>query len=154
MGTKRKPILLLALFIMLVVSLTGCETVLAILETPLFPQYYTNEQGIAFVSSPEQVFTVKISDPLILEIPITRSGYYEFINMEHPDILLYMGLYSKNIDKKDIIAENIIGDKPWIGISLSRRGRILLGRYRHLGGQPARPVWIFPTQTGLRSNEC
>lgn len=112
MGTKRKPILLLALFIMLVVSLTGCETVLAILETPLFPQYYTNEQGIAFVSSPEQVFTVKISDPLILEIPITRSGYYEFINMEHPDILLYMGLYSKNIDKKDIIAENIIGDKP------------------------------------------
>lgn len=112
MGIKRKPILLLALFIMLIVSLSGCETVLAILETPLFPQYYTNEQGIAFVSSPEQVFTVKISDPLILEIPISRSGHYEFINMEHPDILLYMGLYNKNIDKKDIIAENIIGDKP------------------------------------------
>ncbi|MGE4452906.1 MAG: right-handed parallel beta-helix repeat-containing protein [Sphaerochaeta sp.] len=112
MGTKRKSLLVIALFILLIVSLTGCETVMAILETPIFPQYYTNEQGVASITNPEQIFTVKISDPLILEIPIARSGHYEFINMEHPDILLYMGLYSKDITRKDIIAENIIGDKP------------------------------------------
>ncbi len=165
MGTNRKPILLLALFILLIISLTGCETVLAILETPLFPQYFTDEQGIAYVSNPEQVFTVKISDPLILEIPITRSGHYEFINMEHPDILLYMGLYSKNINKKDIIAENIIGDKPLDRVSayleagesylvgIGTLADNLLGRYGYFqlkqvsGPTSVEPVLTKPAET-------
>ena len=80
MGTKRRTISLHALFIMLIVSLTGFETVLAILGTPLFFQYYTGEQGIAYVSNPEQVFTVKISDPLILEIPIAISGHFGLVH--------------------------------------------------------------------------
>ncbi|MDN5333846.1 MAG: hypothetical protein PWP59_1108 [Sphaerochaeta sp.] len=35
--------------------------------------------------------------------------------MENTDVLLYMGLYSKDINNKDIIAENITADKPMVG---------------------------------------
>ncbi len=112
MANKQRMLAIVVIMVILMGLFSGCETVLAILETPFYPEYFPDAKGIATITSPEQIFTVRIADPLILEIPVVKTGMYEFVNLSHPDILLYMGLFSKDVDKKDPLGGNLVDGKP------------------------------------------
>ncbi|MGE4465766.1 hypothetical protein, partial [Sphaerochaeta sp.] len=113
MQQKRRTSLLVVLLLAVMLVMSGCETLIEILETPIPAAIYVaDSQGIARIPYPEQQFTVRLSDPLLLMIPVERSGYYELVNLDHPQTLLYMSIFSMDADKKDPLAENVVADKP------------------------------------------
>lgn len=113
MQQKRRMKLVVVFLLAVMLVMTGCETIIEILETPLPSAIYVaDSQGIARIPYPEQQFTVRLSDPLLLMIPVERSGYYELVNLDHPQTLLYMSIFSMDADKKDPLAENVVGNNP------------------------------------------
>lgn len=110
MQQKQRTRIIIVLLISLLLALSGCETLIEILETPLPTVYVANTEGIAQIPDPEQMFTVRLSDPLILMVPVERTGYYEFVNLDHPQTLLYMSIFSMELDKKAALAENMDRD--------------------------------------------
>ncbi len=113
MQQKRRTRIILVLLLAVMLVMSSCETLIEILETP-FPSaiYVADSQGIARIPYPEQQFTVRLSDPLLLMLPVERSGYYELVNLNHPQTLLYMSIFSMDADKKEPLADNVVGNNP------------------------------------------